>query len=310
MGQPVSNRALALRKLFSREKIARCAGAHNAAGARLAQQVGFDAVWSSSFEISASYCVPDASILSMSDYLHIAQSIAESVSIPVIADCDTGYGNAANVAYAVRKFEAAGVAAISIEDQIFPKTNSLIRGNKKLVSTSEFSDKIRAAKGAQQSSDFIVIARVEALIAGAGQQEAQLRATAYADAGADAVLIHWNQSSAEPIAQFLQRWNHIVPVIVIPTTYYDVSIEELSQWGAAMVIYANQGMRSSLHAMERVFKSILADGTSAGIEHSLWPASRVFAELQGLRDDQCAEVETLFRRARTGGSRRNTNGGG
>lgn len=303
----MSNRTLALRQLLSGDKIARCAGAHNAAGARLAQKVGFDAIWSSSFEISSSYCVPDASILSMSDYLHVAQSISESISIPVIADCDTGFGNTANVAYAVKKFEAAGTAAISIEDQVFPKTNSLIRGAKKLVSISEFSDKIRAAKQAQENPDFVVIARVEALIAGAGQQEAQLRATAYADAGADAILIHWNQSSAEPIAQFLQEWKHVVPIIVIPTTYYEISAQELSRLGARMVIYANQGMRSALHAMEQVFKAILDDGTSAKIEHSLWPTTRVLEDLQGIPNGDGSSMKTLSTRTRANGSFRRKN---
>jgi phosphoenolpyruvate phosphomutase len=303
----LSNRTLALRQLLSGDKIARCAGAHNAAGARLAQKVGFDAIWSSSFEISSSYCVPDASILSMSDYLHVAQSISESISIPVIADCDTGFGNTANVAYAVKKFEAAGTAAISIEDQVFPKTNSLIRGAKKLVSISEFSDKIRAAKQAQENPDFVVIARVEALIAGAGQQEAQLRATAYADAGADAILIHWNQSSAEPIAQFLQEWKHVVPIIVIPTTYYEISAQELSRLGARMVIYANQGMRSALHAMEQVFKAILDDGTSAKIEHSLWPTTRVLEDLQGIPNGDGSSMKTLSTRTRANGSFRRKN---
>ncbi len=225
----------------------------------------------------------------MSDYLHVAQSICGCVSIPVIADCDTGYGNAANVVYAVKKFEAAGAAAISIEDQVFPKTNSLIRGPKRLVSISEFTHKIRAAKQAQRNPDFVVIARVEALMADAGQGEAQLRATAYADAGADAILIHWNQSSAEPIRRFLREWNHPTPIIVVPTTYYQISLQELSRLGARMVIYANHGMRSALYAMEEAFEAILADGTTAKIEHSLWPVTRVLEDLQGIQNggEQC-----------------------
>lgn len=283
----MSSKTVVLRQLLSGHKIARCVGAHNAAGARLAQHAGFDAIWSSSFEISASHCLPDASILSMSDFLHVAQSISESVSAPVIADCDTGYGNAANVAHAVKKFEAAGVSAISIEDQVFPKTNSLLAGTKKLVSISEFTEKIRAAKEAQADPDFLLIARVEALIAGVGQREAQRRARAYAEAGADAVLIHWNQSSPEPIRQFLREWGHLVPIIVIPTTYYEISLQELSELDVGMVIYANHGMRSALYAMEAAFRAILADGTTANIEESLWPVTRMFEELQGAPRTAC-----------------------
>jgi len=248
--------------------------------------VGFDAIWSSSFEISASYCVPDASILSMSEYLHIAQSIASSVSIPVIADCDTGYGNAANVAYTVKRFESAGVAGISIEDQVFPKANSLMHGVQQLISVGEFTDKICAAKDAQVDPDFVVIARVEALIAGAGQEEAQWRATEYAAAGADAVLIHWNQSSFEPIRAFLEEWSHSVPVVVVPTTYYSVSRNELAKLGAKMVIYANHGIRSALSAIEDTLRSILQEGSADVVEHALWSVNRIFEQLQDVRESK------------------------
>jgi phosphoenolpyruvate phosphomutase len=132
----MSSGALSLRRLFAEPGIIKCAGAHNGAGARVAEMAGFDAIWSSSFEISASYCVPDSSILSMSEHLHVAQSIADSVSIPVIADCDTGYGNAMNVTYAVKRFESSGIAGLSIEDQVFPKANSLIHGTQQLEAIS------------------------------------------------------------------------------------------------------------------------------------------------------------------------------
>jgi phosphoenolpyruvate phosphomutase len=282
--------SLALRELLSRKKIATCAGAHNAAGARLAHTCGFEAIWSSSFEISASYCVPDASILSMTEYLQAARSICSTVPIPVIADCDTGYGNEANVGYAVTLFEAAGVSAISIEDQVFPKTNSLIRGAQQLVSIAEFEAKINAAKCAQTDPAFVVIARVEALIAGAGQQEALDRGHAYADAGADAILIHWNQRNLEPIATFLRQWKRKLPVIVVPTTYFDVSATELQQLGASMVIYANHGLRCALTAMEDGFKAILRDGTTARIEDALWPVSRVLQDLQGVHTSSSAKA--------------------
>jgi len=277
----VFNGSLSLRQLFAQSRIIKCAGAHNAAVARVAEITGFDAVWSSSFEISASYCVPDSSILSMSEFLHIAESMSRSVTIPVIADCDTGYGNPANVSYAVKRFETAGIAGISIEDQLFPKVNSLIRGPQRLVSIAEFRDKINAAKQTQVTAEFMVIARVQALIAGAGQAEALLRAHEYAAAGADAILIHWNGSSVEPVQRFLKEWTQDVPVVVIPTSYYRISLGELENLGVKMVIYANHGMRSALTAMEETFRTILRDGTTTGLETSLWPVERIFEELQG-----------------------------
>lgn len=276
----MSNGSLSLRQLFTEPRIIKCAGAHNAAVARVAEITGFDAIWSSSFEISASYCVPDSSILSMSEFLHIAESIARSVTIPVIADCDTGYGNAANVSYAVKRFETAGIAGICIEDQLFPKANSLIRGPQRLVSIAEFKDKINAAKRTQVTAEFMVIARVQALIAGAGHAEALLRAHEYAAAGADAILIHWNGSSVEPVQRFLKEWTHGVPIVAIPTSYYRTSLGELEDLGVKMVIYANHGMRSALRAMEETFRTILRDGTTTGLEHSMWPIERIFEELQ------------------------------
>lgn len=278
------NGARALRHLFTAPGIIKCAGAHNAAGARVAAMAGFDAIWSSSFEISASYCVPDSSILSMSEYLHAAQSIAESVSCPVIADCDTGYGDAKNVAYAVKRFESAGIAAISIEDQVFPKSNSLLQCSQQLVPIPDFQHKIYAAKRAQRSSQFMVIARVQSLIAGTGQSDAQLRANEYADAGADAIVMHWNRSTLEPIQRFLENWTRHTPIVVIPTTYHKVSVTQLQALGAKMVIYANQGIRSALKAMEETFKAILEEGSGEGVEQSLWPLERIFRDLQGLND--------------------------
>jgi phosphoenolpyruvate phosphomutase len=245
---------------------------------------GFDAIWSSSFEISASHCVPDSSILSMSDFLRTAQSIADSVSCPVIADCDTGYGGPDNVAYAVKRFESAGVAAISIEDQVFPKANSLLQCKQQLVPIPDFQHKIHAAKRAQRSSQFMVIARVQSLIAGSGELDAQRRANEYADAGADAILIHWNRSTLGPIQRFLENWTRDTPVVVIPTTYYKVSVSHLQALGAKMVIYANHGIRSALKAMEETFKAILEEGSTSRVEQSLWPIERIFRDLQGPND--------------------------
>ena len=280
----MSRGAELLRELFSRPGIVKCAGAHNASGARVAEIAGFDAIWSSSFEISASNCVPDSSILSMTEYLQVADSITRAVSVPVVADCDTGYGNATNVSYAIKRFEASGIAGVSIEDQVFPKANSLLDGPQELVPITEFQHKIHAAKKAQVTPEFMIIARVQALIAGAGQREAQLRAREYAAAGADAILIHWNESSIEPIQHFLEVWTRDVPVVVIPTTYHRTSVQQLEALGAKMVIYANHGLRSALNAMEETFRTILATGSSSAVESVIWPVDRIFEDLQGIKN--------------------------
>jgi phosphoenolpyruvate phosphomutase len=276
----MSRQAAQLRELFRRPGVIRLAGAHNALGAKLAERAGFDGVWSSSFEISASHAVPDADILTMSEFLAAAQSMADAVHIPVVADVDTGYGNSNNVIRMVQKFEAAGAAAVCIEDKLFPKVNSFVPGRQELAPVAEFVGKLMAAKSAQDSPDFMVIARVEALIVGFGQAEALRRAHAYVEAGADAILIHDKSPSPEPIIQFVRAWNSSAPLVVVPTTYYGITVQELGEIGVKMVIYANQGLRSSIRAMEETFTEILKAGTSAPVEDRIAPTSLVF-ELQG-----------------------------
>ncbi len=142
--------------------------AHNPLAAKLAAEAGFDAVWVSGFELSASYAVPDASILPMSANLEMARAMSEVQGLPLIIDMDTGFGNAVNVAYAVPRFAAAGAAAVVIEDKMFPKDSSLRSGGRhRLVSVEEFQGKIEAAKAA---GSVLVIARTEALIAGVGRK--------------------------------------------------------------------------------------------------------------------------------------------
>jgi phosphoenolpyruvate phosphomutase len=272
-----------LRKLFARDDIIRTIGVHNALGARLGERAGFDAVWASGLEMSASHGVPDADILTMSDLLAAIHWITSAVRVPVIADCDAGYGNASNVAHMVRRYEAAGVAAVCIEDKVFPKTNSFVSGRQRLVSIPEFVGKLAAAKAAQTDPDFIVIARVEALIAGHGLDEALKRATAYAEAGADAILIHAKGASPQPVLDFLSAWNGAAPVVVVPTTYHVITGKELQQAGAKMVIYANHGIRAGTQAMIDVFGEILrTDGTTSSEDH-IAPLDAIL-ELQGTYD--------------------------
>ena len=171
-----------------------------------AVEAGFDGVWASGLEISASYGLPDANILTMSEYLERATEMNEATSLPVIADCDTGYGNVNNVIHMVEKYEKAGIAAICIEDKLFPKVNSFIEGRQDLADIEEFCGKIRAVKNTQKNPDFMVIARVEALIAGWGMKEALKRATAYAESGADAILIHSKKRDNKEILEFCKKF--------------------------------------------------------------------------------------------------------
>jgi phosphoenolpyruvate phosphomutase len=243
--------AAKLRELMKRPGLIRTVGAHDALSARLIERAGFDAVWASGFGISASLkCIPDGSFLTMTEQLEVTESMVEAVAIPVIADCDTGFGNALNVLRTVQDYEKAGIAGICIEDNVFPKRCSFYAGvRRELVSVDEHAGKIRAAKSAQASPDFVVIARTEALIAGWGQEEALKRAEAYADAGADAVLIHSKSPTFDELRAVSRHWSGRVPLVVVPTIFGAVTAEELERHGFKIVIFANQVIRTAIKAM-------------------------------------------------------------
>lgn len=264
-------------------------GAHDALSAKLAESAGFDAIWASGLEISTSHGVPDANILTMSDFLQAANLMNEAVSVPIIADCDTGFGNSANVMHMVKKYEASGIAAVCIEDKHFPKLNSLVAGRQELAPLAEFVGKILAAKNAQQDSNFMVIARVEALIAGWGMGEALKRANAYIEAGADAILVHSKSKTIDEIMEFVKCWKNRAPLVVIPTTYFNVRVEELESMKIKMVIYANQGIRAAIRAMQDTFTQIYREGSSASIENKIASLKKVF-EIQGMSKMQEDEL--------------------
>ncbi len=264
-----------LRKSFENNEIVKVGGAFDAMSAKLVENAGFDAVWAGSFAISATHALPDASILTMTEFLDATSRMVEACNIPIIADCDTGYGGPSNVSHLVKKYENAGVAAICIEDKIFPKENSLLEdGKNDLLPEKEFVAKILAAKEAKQNDAFMIIARIEALISGAGINEALKRATAYEKAGADAILIHSKQKTPKEVFEFVNEWDGNVPIVVVPTTYNSVKISELIDHKIRMIIFANQTLRTAHLAMSKLLKEMLSSES----------ISDVFQEMSNMED--------------------------
>ena len=246
-----------LHELIESKPILKVGGAFDSMSAKLVEINGFDAIWAGSFAISATHALPDASILTMTEFLNVSLNIVESCKIPVIADCDTGFGGPSNVSHTVKKFESAGVAAICIEDKIFPKQNSLLKNGKhKLISEKEFVAKILAAKEAKSNKNFMIIARTEALIAELGMNEALQRATAYQNAGADAILIHSKKETPDEIFEFSESWEGEIPLVVVPTTYPTIEIDDLIKNKFKMIIYANQTLRVAYSAINNMLKEI------------------------------------------------------
>ncbi len=287
-------KARQLREMFRSKKVVRIVGAHNGMSAKLVEKAGFEGVWASGLEVSTAHAVPDANILTMSDYLRVASYMNDAVSIPVVVDADTGYGNSNNVIYTVQKFEAAGIAAICMEDKLFPKVNSFVPGRQELAPIAEFVGKIMAAKNAQESPDFMVIARVEALIAGWGMEEALKRANAYAEAGADAVFIHSKQKETQEIEEFIQAWKSETPLVVCPTTYPGFTVEKAEKSGKVKIyIFANHGIRSAIKAMEETFATLQKTNDIRSVENNISSMKNVF-DIQGMPEMKANEKKYLL----------------
>lgn len=283
-----------LLSLFERPNIVLAAGAHDALSAKLAEEAGFDAIWASGFGISAVQAVPDANILTLTETLDAVKRICDAVQIPVIADCDNGYGNAINVMRTVTEFERAGAAGICIEDNEFPKRCSFYAGvSRDLVNVDEHARKVQAACASRRHRDFVVIARTEALIAGIGMDEALLRARAYADAGADAVLVHSKAKDFGELKRFTELWDRPVPLVAVPTTYPDVSPEELHAAGFRLAIFANQPLRAAIVAMRGALQEMRRTGKIASIEGRIATLEEVYA-LVGVSELKANEKRFLF----------------
>ena len=251
------NKSDILRNGLESNPILKVGGAFDAMSAKLVENSGFDAIWAGSFGISATHALPDASILTMTEFLNVASNMEDACDIPIIADCDTGFGGPSNVSHMVKKYEKAGVAAVCIEDKTFPKQNSFLENSKQeLLPEKEFVAKIIAAKEAKENSNFMIIGRTEALISGLGMKEAVKRANAYEKAGADAILIHSKQNSPEEIFEFSESWGGTLPLVVVPTSFPTVKLDELISHKIKMVIYANQTLRATHAIISKVLEQL------------------------------------------------------
>ena len=280
------------------KSIIKVGGAFDAMSAKLVEFHGFDAIWAGSFAISATHAVPDASILTMTEFFDVASNMAEACKIPIIADCDTGYGGPSNVSHLVKKYENAGIAAICIEDKVFPKQNSLLEnGQNNLISEKDFVAKIIAGREAKQDKNFMIIARIEALISGAGMDEALKRATAYENAGADAILIHSKQKTPDEIFEFTDLWKGSLPIVVIPTTYDSVSIDELISHKIKAVIHANQTLRAAHSSMSRILKQMINSDRLSDVKENISSMEDIF-ELQTMYQikDEEKEIEKKLKK--------------
>jgi phosphoenolpyruvate phosphomutase len=265
--------------------------AHDGLSAKIVEETGFKGIWASGLAMSTALGVRDSNEASWTQILEMLEFMSDATKIPILVDGDTGYGNFNNLRRAVRKLSQRGIAGICIEDKLFPKTNSFIGEGQPLADIDEFCGKIKAGKDSQLDNDFSIIARVEALISGWGMEEAQKRANAYFEAGADAILIHSKQRDGTEILNFLVEWKNLCPVIIVPTTYYQIPTHKFTDAGASVVIWANHNVRAATSAMREVSRRIHRDQSLSGVEDDISTVQELF-ELADNRE--LTEAEKLY----------------
>ncbi|HNP97330.1 MAG TPA: phosphoenolpyruvate mutase, partial [Cyclobacteriaceae bacterium] len=281
-----------LLSLIKSPELAYLMEAHNGLSAKIVQEAGFQGIWGSGLSISAALGVRDNNEASWTQVLDVLEFMSDATTIPILLDGDTGYGNFNNMRRLVKKLEQRDIAGVCIEDKLFPKTNSFIGGESQpLADIDEFCGKIKAAKDTQADDDFVVVARLEAFIAGWGLDEALRRAEAYHKAGADAILCHSKKADSTDIDAFMKEWSNRGPVIIVPTKYYSVPTEHFADLGVSTIIWANHNIRVSIKAMQETTKRIFEEKSLINVEGKIVSVSEVF-RLQGA--DELKEAEKRY----------------
>ena len=282
-----------LRRLIESKTVVRVIEAHNALCGLIVEctksdsGLEFDGMWSSSLTDSASKGKPDIEAVDVSARITTINEIFEVTTKPLIYDADTG-GIAEHFAFTVRTLDRIGVSAVIIEDKTGLKKNSLFGNDvdQKQDSIENMCQKIKVGKRAQISDDFMIIARIESLILDKGMQDAIERAKAYIAAGADGIMIHSRKTAADEILEFcrlLRNYNEYIPIVVVPTSFNQITAQALGKAGANIVIYANHMLRAAYPGMIDVAKSILTNDRSLEAEKKLLSINEILLLIPGTK---------------------------
>lgn len=289
-------RRSSLRRMLKAKPLLRFLDLHNALSGLVIEKIGidtptgrreFDGMWGSSLTDSTAKGKPDIEAVDTSSRMATLNEVLEVTTKPIIYDGDTG-GKPEHFVFTVRTLERLGISAVIIEDKTGLKKNSLFGTDVEQVldSIEAFSDKISMAKRAQQTDDFMVIARLESLIAGYGVDHALERAKAFIDAGADGIMIHSREKTPDEIFDFCSKYNQLPnrkPLIAVPSSYNQVTETELEAHGVNIVIYANQLLRSAYPAMLETAKSILTHERSFECDSRMMPIKEILELIPGTK---------------------------
>lgn len=257
-----------LKRLLGRDELLIAPGCFDGLSARLVEEAGFEAAYLSGGAVARSLGIPDIGLVTMSETIERAAQVVAAVKLPIIADADTGYGNAVNLVRTVREFERIGVAAIHIEDQITPKRCGHLDG-KEVISLGEMEKKLEAALAARTDSEFCIIARTDARGVH-GFDDAIARARSFAKLGVDAIFVEAPQSEQE-LAEIPRR----IPDVPLLVNVFKggktpmLPIKRLQQMGYRIAIYPSETQRAAIHAMRMALATLKRDGTTESIDEAL-----------------------------------------
>ncbi|ANP91265.1 phosphoenolpyruvate mutase (plasmid) [Rhizobium leguminosarum] len=287
---PMSTSSTSLRELILSNDLAFLMEAHDGLSAAVAERAGFRGLWASGLSISSALGYRDANEASWTQVVDVVERMVDATNIPVLVDGDSGFGNFNNARLLAKKLEQRGASGVAIEDKDFPKMNSFVGDRHPLAEIDEFCGRLKAVKDTT-GPDFVLVARIEALIAGHGLDEALTRAHAYAKAGADAILIHSRKAVADEILAFAKEWNNKLPVVIVPTKYYRTPVDAYRKAGISTVIWANHTMRAAIAGMRDICGRIQSEESIAGIEDQVAGLDELFS-LVGY--DELAQAEELY----------------
>ena len=296
LGVTTVHRLGRLRSLIKNKPIVRILEAHNALSALIAENtvvkrngedVSFDGVWSSSLTDSTAKGKPDIEAIDMTSRINAVNDVFEVTTKPMIFDADTG-GKTEHFEFTVKSLERTGVSAVVIEDKTGLKKNSLFGNDVAQTqdSVENFSDKISRGKAAQVGDDFMIVARIESLILEAGMEDALMRAEAYIKAGADAIMIHSRHKDPAEIMEFMKKFRSTddkTPVVVVPTSFNGVTVEEFIEMGVNVVVTANHMLRAAYPAMLKVANSVLENGRSLEAEPDCMSIKEILEFIPGTK---------------------------
>jgi 2-methylisocitrate lyase-like PEP mutase family enzyme len=257
-----------LKQLFKRDRLLVAPGCFDGLSARLVEEAGFEAAYLSGGAVARSMGIPDIGLVTMSEVIERAAQVVAAVKIPIIADADTGYGNAVNLVRSVREFERTGVAAIHLEDQITPKRCGHLDG-KEVIPLAEMEKKLQAALASRSDPDFLIIARTDARGVH-GFDDAIRRGRAFAELGVDAVFVEAPQSEAE-----LEEIPRALPDVPLLVNVFKggktpmLPVERLQQMGYRIAIYPSETQRAAIHAMRQALGLLKRDGTTEKMDDAL-----------------------------------------